>query len=179
MAEENDSPELHVARLFRLASHEVSQAVGAEPGTVDWFATPREGFVRPRTYWRAWKTCPEGLDDALAELEEARVARHADRALGVVMEGRLPEGYTAESGATTRIVSYRRFALEVSGISARIADHAAKYAAQGEPARHLPQPENAVLVLREWVQRGDTDLLLWGTRVSERIALVNHVAYEV
>jgi hypothetical protein len=118
MAEAEDSPELQVARLFRLAGHEVTQAVGEEPGTVDWFATPREGFVRPRTYWQAWRTCPERLDEALEALERARVAKHADRALGVVIEGGLTEGYAADlERKTANVLTFRRCVLEVSGIA--------------------------------------------------------------
>src|SRR5271170_2080467 len=119
--EEKDNPEIQVARLFQLADHEVTQSVGEEPGAVDWFATPREGFVRPRTYWQAWRTCPEDLDAALAALEQARVAKHADRALGVVIEGRLPDGYSMDltssaMGATT----LRRLALELAGVIAEV-----------------------------------------------------------
>src|SRR5262249_59624774 len=39
--DENEAPELRVARLFELAGYEVTQAVGASPGVVDWFATLR------------------------------------------------------------------------------------------------------------------------------------------
>jgi hypothetical protein len=40
-----------VAQVFEDAGYEVSQVVGAEPGTVDWFATRRTGFERPKTYF--------------------------------------------------------------------------------------------------------------------------------
>lgn len=178
MADEDDeAPEIAVAKLFRLAGHEVAQLAGAEPGTVDWFATPREGFVRPRTYWHVWRRCPERLDEALAGLERARVALHADRALGVAMEGGLPEGYAAESDAVTRVVSYRRLALDTGGISTRVMDHAASYAARGEPARYLTRGVESSL--EEWVQHGNEDLGLWGASWSEHLAVIDHVAYEV
>jgi hypothetical protein len=128
MANEEDSPELQVARLFRLAGHEVTQAVGEEPGTVDWFATPREGFVRPRTYFQVWVRCPERLDEALEGLERARVAKHADRALGVVMEGRLPEGYSADiATSTTAAITVKLLHLALADIPEMVREFVRAY----------------------------------------------------
>jgi hypothetical protein len=186
--QEKEAPELRVAKLFQLAGHEMTQAVGAEPGTVDWFATPREGFVRPRTYWRAWKTCPERLDEALAELEQARVARGADRALGVVMEGRLPEGYATDLGRVTGAISYRRLALEVSGIAARVRDQVSRYEAEEGPRLYLPirgrinaeETVEATAYIKEWAGTSAADsLLVVGQERLSWVIPVRHAAYEI
>jgi len=98
--------EQRVARLFEAADYEVAQAVGVEPGTVDWYATPRAGLVRPRTYWRVWHRAPADPEAAMTDLEQARIARKADRALAVLILGRLPEGYETDlHGRTSNIVT--------------------------------------------------------------------------
>lgn len=130
MSEQNEtgdtSPEQKVAWIFENTGHEVSRAVGLEPGTVDCFATLRAGLVHSRTYWKIWETCPAGLDATLAQLEQERQTRQADRALGVIMQGGLPAGYQTDfEGRATNAVTLRRLALELSGIAedARNATH--------------------------------------------------------
>ncbi|WP_437644195.1 sensor histidine kinase [Sorangium sp. So ce362] len=180
-----------VARLFEAADYEVSQAVGLEPGSVDWFATPRKGLVRPRTYFRVWMRCPEGFDAALAELDEKRRATAADRALGVVMEGgSLPPGYTADLRADVcAAISYRRLVLEVSGIADGIREHMKAYEAKGEPGRYLSRriddPEmgypDAVAWLKEWVSSRPTSstILLSYDDLTGRSAVVEQAIYEI
>ncbi len=178
-----------VARLFEAADYEVSQAVGLEPGSVDWFATPRKGPVRPRTYFRVWTRCPEDVDVALAELDDKRRATAADRALGVVMEGSLPPGYTADLRADPcAVLTYRRLVLEVSGIAGSVGEHVRAYGMNGEPARYLPRRiddrerahSDAVGWIKEWVRsRPTSPIILLSRHAADRSAVVEQVIYEI
>ncbi|WP_438014378.1 HAMP domain-containing sensor histidine kinase [Sorangium sp. So ce315] len=178
-----------VARLFEAADYEVSQAVGLEPGSVDWFATPRKGLVRPRTYFRAWTRCPEDIDAALAELHEKRRATAADRALGVVMEGSPPPGYTADLRTDVcAAISYRRLVLEVSGIADSVRERLKVSEAKGEPARYLPRRidsremgyPDAVAWIKEWVSSGPTSAaILIADELDECSAVAGQAIYEV
>jgi|SRR5580704_5993682 hypothetical protein len=90
------SEQQKVGKLFEATGYEVTQAVGLAAGEVDWFATPRAGLSRPKTYFVAWERCPEGFVEALADLERCRAARKADR---------------ADLGRGTEAVTYRRLAM--------------------------------------------------------------------
>jgi signal transduction histidine kinase len=187
--QEKEAPELQVAKLFQLAGYEVTQSVGAEPGTVDWFATPREGFVRPRTYWQTWKTCPERLDKAAAELEQARVVRQADRALGVVMEGRLPVGYAVDlTKGTTSAITLRRLGLELSGV----VDQVRRTVAAGDSAklddkwlrRRGIGPDGPIsdvaAYVAAWIEDEALEILaVLGARFSGRTTVVVQAMYHV
>ncbi|WP_437964586.1 HAMP domain-containing sensor histidine kinase [Sorangium sp. So ce260] len=178
-----------VARLFEAADYEVSQAVGLEPGSVDWFATARKGLVRPRTYFRVWTRCPEDIDVALAELDDKRWATAADRALGIVMEGSLPSRYAADLKADVcAVLSYRRLALEVSGIADSVREHVRTYEAKGEPGRYLPRRiENrdmgypdAVAWIKEWVSNKPTShLVLLSRDFIDVSTVVEQTIYEI
>ncbi|AKT38654.1 sensor histidine kinase [Chondromyces crocatus] len=107
-----------IAEVFRLAGFDVERGVGTEEGTVAWFAVPTSGFVRPRTLFRALPSPPDALDEALDALEGARKAMNADRAIGVVMSGELPEGYAPDlDGSACGIFTFREWFLTISGIT--------------------------------------------------------------
>jgi signal transduction histidine kinase len=187
--EEKDSPEIQVARLFRLAGHEVTQSVGEEPGAVDWFATPREGFVRPRTYWRAWKTCPDRLDEALSDLEQARIARHADRALGVAMEGLPPEGYRSDlASGTTNAVTYRELLLALAGITEQVREYVdsyeRSYAAPAYVSRRARIQQSgevdAVALIEKWAASEESsNLMICGTLFSGRTSVASEAMHRI
>ncbi|WP_437902881.1 HAMP domain-containing sensor histidine kinase [Sorangium sp. So ce327] len=178
-----------VARLFEAADYEVSQAVGLEPGSVNWLATPRHGLVRPRTYFRVLPRCPESIDAALAELAEKRRVTAADRALGVVMEGRLPPGYTADLRADVcAAISYHRLVLEVSGIADSVRKRMKAYETRGEPGRYLPRRiddremgyPDAVAWIKEWVSnRPTSSAVLLSNDLVDRSAVVEQAIYEI
>ncbi|WP_437973333.1 HAMP domain-containing sensor histidine kinase [Sorangium sp. So ce295] len=178
-----------IAGLFEAADYEVSQAAGREPGSVDWFATPRKGLVRPRTYFRVWTRCPDDIDMALAELDDKRRATAAERALGVVVEGGLQPGYTADLRADLcAVLTYRRLALEVLGIADSVREHVLAYTARGEPARYLPRRiddrerahPDAVGWIKEWVRsRPSSPIILLSRHETDRSAVVEQVIYEI
>ncbi|HWO21825.1 MAG TPA: HAMP domain-containing sensor histidine kinase [Kofleriaceae bacterium] len=181
--------EQRVARLFEAAGYEVSQTVGAEPGTVDWYATPRAGFVLPRTYWLVWYRAPADPQEAMKSLEEARVARKADRALAVLVSGRLPDGYEPDRhGRTSNMVTYRRFALEISGIADEVREHAKQYEQEYGDAfylRRTAQTRSGVVVdavdyIKEWAQRDRSgDLAVVGSIFSGRSVVIDRARYEI
>ncbi|MGK3992119.1 sensor histidine kinase [Sorangium sp. So ce1024] len=178
-----------VARLFEAADYEVSQAAGREPGSVDWFATPRQGLVRPRTYFRVWTRCPEGFDAALAELDEKRRATAAERALGVVMEGSPPAGYTADPRTDVcAAISFRRLVLEVSGIADGIRERMKAPEAKDEPGRYLPRRiddrdmgyPDAVAWIKEWVSGGPTSAaVVIADDLADCFAVVGQAMHEI
>lgn len=178
--------EQKIAKLFEAAGYDVSQAVGLDPGTVDWFATPRVGISRPKTYLVAWERCPDGLSAALEELEHARVARRAERALGVVIEGRLPEGYETDLGRTTEAITYRRLALEVTGIADWVRQYVKKYESyRGSylPRRGRPNSGESVVAaakyVKEWANLGKASILyVTGPKFSGRSMVIAHAMYE-
>jgi signal transduction histidine kinase len=177
-----------VGKLFEAAGYEVTQAVGLAAGEVDWFATPRAGLSRPRTYFAAWERCPEALPEALAELERARVARRADKALGVVMEGRLSEGYKTDFGRAAEVVTFRRLALEVSGIADRVREQVRAYEAEDGPSLYLPlrgrlqsgEDVDAAAYIKEWASEGTTDnlIIIYPYR-SSRLTPIRQASYEI
>ncbi|CAN95647.1 two component sensor kinase [Sorangium cellulosum So ce56] len=178
-----------VARLFEAADCDVSQAAGREPGSVDWFATPRKGLGRRRTYFRVWTRCPEDIDVALAELDDKRRATAADRALGVVMVGGLLPGYSADLEAgRCAVLTYRRLVLEVSGIADSVREHVLAYGARAEPALYLPRRvddrerayPDAVGWIKEWVRgRPTSPIILLSRHAADRSAVVEQVIYEI
>jgi signal transduction histidine kinase len=138
--QEKEAPEVEVAKLFQLAGYEVTQAVGAEPGTVDWFAVPREGLVRPRTYFRVWKRCPERLEDALDALEFMRVTLRADRALAIVLEGKLPAGYRANfMHEMTGAMTLRLLHLTLANVPEQVREFVQEYGRDVRHAMFLPR----------------------------------------
>jgi signal transduction histidine kinase len=181
--------EQRVARLFEAAGYEVAQAVGIEPGTVDWFATPSGGFVRPRTYWQIWERAPAEPGTAMSSLEQARIARKADRALAVLVSGTVPEGYETDlHGRTSNMVTYRRLALEISGIADEVRDHVKRYARDYGDAYYLPRRAqsrtgavvDAVDYIKEWAQadRSD-DLVVVSSPFEGRSAVIARARYEL
>ncbi|WP_437605744.1 HAMP domain-containing sensor histidine kinase [Sorangium sp. So ce834] len=178
-----------VARLFEAADYEVSQAVGLEPGSVDWFATPRQGLVRPRTYFRVWTRCPDGFDAALAALDQKRRVTAADRALGVVMEGSPPPGYAADLRTDVcAAISYRRLVLEVSGIADGIRERMKASEAKGEPGKYLPRRiddremeyPDAVAWIKEWASGGPTSAaIIISDDLADCFAVVGQAIHEI
>jgi len=134
------SPESKVAAVFREAGFEVEQRVGAEPGTVDWFAVPKTGFLRPRTYFATLLQPPEELESALAALDTRREATGADRAIGIVMEGSLPEGYEPDVvRRASNLLTFRRWFLEVAGLAEEARELVRSVEQAGEHDLYLPR----------------------------------------
>ncbi len=139
--------EVFIEALFEGADYRLETVVGRVLGTVDRFATPRKGLVRPRTYWVVFEQCPEDMAAALNALELARVERGADRAMGIVCQGSLPvdhagDIYPSKSG----LISLRRLALELFDIPAAVQEMV-----RGEP---IPNP-----YVRRRGRCNDTDIL--------------------
>ncbi len=183
------SPEQKVSWLFENTGYEVSQAVGLEPGTVDRFATLRAGLVHPRTYWKVWETCPTNMDEALWHLEQARQARQADRALGVVMQGGLPAGYqTNLEGRATNAITLRRLALELSGIADEVRDFTQRYEDSKQHQNYVPRQgrtQEGTLVdpvqhIEAWVRSGTPPTLVISGGVGiGKDTVVAHAMYRL
>ncbi len=183
------SAEQRVARLFEAAGYEVAQVVGIEPGTVEWYATPRTGLVRPRTYWRVWDRAPDDPEAAMAGLEQARIARKADRALAILLSGKLPEGYETDlHGRTSNMVTYRRLALEISVIADNVRKHVERYERDYGDAYYLPRTAqtrtgtvvDAVDYIKEWAQENRSeDLAVIGSTFGGRSAVIERARYEI
>ena len=181
--------EQRVARLFEAAGYEVSQAVGVEPGTVDWYATLRAGFVRPRTYWRVWDRAPADPEAAMLGLEQARIARKTDRALAILISGRLPEGYETDlHGRTSNLVTYHRLALEISGIADEVRTYVRQYERDYGDAFYLPRSAqtrtgevvDAIDYIKKWSQSGRSgDLAVIGSAFSGRSVIIERARYEI
>jgi signal transduction histidine kinase len=183
------SAEQRIARLFEAAGYEVAQVVGVEPGTVDWYATPRAGFVRPRTYWLVWDRAPSDSEAATSGLEQARIARKADRALAILISGKLPEGYETDlHGRTSNMVTYRRLALEISAIADNVRKHVERYERDYGDGYYLPRAArtrtgavvDAIDYIKEWAQ-GDrnSDLLVTGSAFVGRSTVIERARYEI
>ncbi len=181
--------EQRVARLFEAAGYEVAQVVGVEPGTVDWYATPRAGFVRPRTYWLVWDRAPADPGVAMSGLEQARIARKADRALAILISGKLPEGYETDlHGRTSNMVTYRRLALEISDIADEVRKHVKRYEREHGESYYLPRTAltragtgaDAIDYIKEWAQ-GDRsgDLAVIGSTFGGRSTVIERARYEI
>lgn len=172
MEEDRRTPpslEARVTEVLEACDYEVQQAVGLEQGVIDWFATPRSGFIRPRTYFRVLPRSPEDLNETLAELESARVARKADRAVAIVMSERLPGGYAPDLvGRTSNVLTFRRWLLEISGIAehARQRAQPSKQERRGQTylSRRGRLADGAVVPLEPfieaWVDRPDRPMLV-------------------
>lgn len=118
---QGQDPQEFVAQVYRVAGFEVERRVGAEPGAVAWFAIAATGFPRTRTFFRVLPTVPADLERELSELTAICLATGADRAIGIVWQGELPEDYepdlaTANSSA---LFTFRQWFLEVAGIADR------------------------------------------------------------
>jgi len=133
---ERSAPEDVLADFFRQADYDVEVRVGNEPGKVDRIATPRTGFVRPRTYFMALAGPPDDLDASLDQLEEARGHSGADRAVAVLMNGALPAGYEPDlTNRTSNLLTLKRWFLEVS----EMADELREWASADEDTPYLPR----------------------------------------
>lgn len=175
--------EHQIAEAFRRADYEAHPSVGAEPGTLDWFAMPKTGLVRAKTYFVAWPKAPERLDEALGALEHKRVALGADRALAVIFEGTTPPEAVRDLGAL-QVLSYRRLVLELSGIADHVRASVREHEQQGSSRWFLPRKAktaegsvvDAVEFLERWVEgRPDAPLAI----VVEGDKDISSVTYEV
>lgn len=111
-------PQEKVAAVFSLAGYEVERRVGAEPGTVDWFAVRWTGNVRSMLLFCVLPSPPESPEAAVVNLEGRRRATRADRAIGIILKGTLPVGVAADVAVRpSTLVTFRRWFLEISGIS--------------------------------------------------------------
>ncbi len=177
-----------VTWLFENTGYDVSQAVGEEPGTVDYFATARTGVVRPRTYWKVWEMCPSALETALEELERERRRHQADRALGIVMQGGLPAGYRVDfTGRATNLITVRRLALELSGVADEVRDFVEDYESRWGPQHYVPRRgrlQNGEVVALEqhiesWVRTGKQQtLLITGSPGVGKRTAIRHAMYQ-
>ena len=129
-----------VAAVFRESGYGVEQRVGRAEGTVDWFAVPKTGFVRPRTYFRTLPEPPEDVGAALAKLEDDREETGADRAIAIVMAGGLPPGCEFDlAGRTANLITFRRWLLEVSGIVDELREYIDDFERSGLHVAYLPR----------------------------------------
>lgn len=177
-----------VTWLFENTGYDVSQAVGEEPGTVDYFATARTGVVRPRTYWKVWETCPSALETALEQLERERHRHHADRALGIVMQGTLPAGHLVDfTGRATNVITVRRLALELSGVADEVREYVEEYESRWGAQHYVPRrgrlQTGEVVDLAQhiasWVREGTQQvLLIIGTPGVGKSTAIRHAMYQ-
>ncbi|MDC0749863.1 sensor histidine kinase [Polyangium mundeleinium] len=118
--ETDGDPQEAVAQVYRAAGFEVERRVGDAPGTVEWFASST-GFPRVRTYFRVLPKVPEDLARELAELTAICQVTGSDRAIGIVLEGELPEGYEPNLATATSaaLITVRQWVLEVTGIATK------------------------------------------------------------
>ncbi|WP_437668845.1 sensor histidine kinase [Sorangium sp. So ce131] len=134
------SPQEKAAAIFREADFEVEQRVGVTPGTVDWFAVPRTGFIRPRTYFRALTQPPEDPDAVLAELEAAREATEADRAVAIIMAGSLPRGYEPDlARRRSNLLTFRRWIFEILDVRQELQGFVQSHERSHQGAPYLPR----------------------------------------
>lgn len=184
-----ESPEHQVAELFRFGRHEVSQAAGDEPGTVDWFATLQTGLFRPKTYWRTLSLCPSDIEGALKALEKKRASTGADRAIAIVMEGEIPKGYEADlASSAVGVLTLRRFAFEITGVMDDLRKYVNSYEANEEDKLYLtrkvrdrpegPDSTEAVTYIEHWIQTSDRAILsIVGPYGSGRATVIEHTQY--
>jgi len=103
--------------LFEACGYTVSEQVGAVPGSVDRFATPRHGLMPPRTWWTVVPRFPEDLAEANERLDLARDEVGADRALAIVTDEPTPALYTPDLvGGVANHVSLRVLAFHLAGV---------------------------------------------------------------
>lgn len=181
-------PEDEVAELLRAAGHELTESVGIRPGEVWGFARPTTGLMRPRTLWQVWPERPADWSAALAALEQVRMEAGADRALAVLWEGALPEGYATDlEQRTTTAITLRRLALELAGVPRLVRDAVRAYEGEEGPRYFLqrrgtvdgePVEDAAGYVVR-WSQ-GDEERVLVLEGDEEGIEMViREAAYRV
>lgn len=156
-------PELEVSTVFLWAGYDVLPAVGAEPGTVDLFAVPRTGLVRPKTYFTVWPTAPEDLHGAVEILEQRRMALGADQAMAIVTSGPAP-AVSPHAGEHIQVLTLRRLVLELSGIADKVRRLVKLREIVGQSELFMPRKGktsdgaivDAVEVLVAWVNAGPT-----------------------
>lgn len=118
-----DSADVHqtIAAVFDQAGYDVSQRVGTELGSVDWFATRRIGFDRTKTYFVIMSACPADIAMTLTALEEKRLSYGADRAVAIVAnEELLPNNEHDLGNQTTSILTVREFVIRLSDLEASV-----------------------------------------------------------
>lgn len=181
-------PEDEVAELFRAAGQELTESVGARPGEIWRFARPTTGLMRPRTLWQVWTERPADWSAALAALEQVRVEAGADRALAVLWEGTLPEGYTTDlEQRTSTVITLRRLALELAGVPRQVRDVVRAYEREEGPRYFLqrrgtvdgePVEDVAGYVVR-WSQRDEERVLVLEGDEEGIEMVIREAAYRV
>jgi signal transduction histidine kinase len=162
-------PELEASTVFRKAGYDVQPAVGAEPGTVDWFAVPRTGLVRPKTYFTTWPTAPGDMRGAIDKLEQRRQTLGADQAMAIISSGSAPVGAAGADGRV-QVLTLRRLVLELSGIADKVRRFVDLHGSEDQPEWFLPRKGrmsdgavvDAVEFLVTWVNSGPTTTLFVG-----------------
>lgn len=186
-AEAAGSPEERIAELYRRAGFEVRRAVGESQGSLVWLATPTRGSQRSTTLFRALPAAPDEPRRWLTELEATRRAIGAEQALGVVLEGPVPSIDAREvtpSHAHARLITFRRWLLEVSGIAAYVRELIRRYERSDLATFYVPrrarlgQSEvDAELVLEDWIERGnDRSMIIAGPITSGKTRFLLHAA---
>jgi len=181
-------PEDEVAELFRSAGQELTEAAGNQPGEVWRFARPTGGVVRPRTLWQVWVDRPADWSAALASLEETRVAAGADRALAVLWEGPLPEGWSTDlERHRSTAITLRRLALELAVVPERVRKDVEDYEQQEGPKYFLrrrgivngtPVDDIAAYIV-EWSQSDEPRSLALVGKGTGREVVVQEAAYRI
>lgn len=177
-----------ISALFTDAGHEIEEIVGDEPGSVLRFARPTSGLMRPRTLWTVWDRCPEGLDEALDELESLRQQHGAERALGIVLHGPLEPGYRTDlERFAVNAITLRLFFFELSGLAQDLRRLAESSEAEPwHPAQIIPRTAmtedghsgDAVEIIEDWLDNGATQhLVINGPDGAGKRTLIRHIAY--
>ena len=187
MTTEVQPHEQDVVRLFQSAGYDVEQAVGAELGTIEWYAVQRSGMIRTRTLWRIWDGIPDDFEGALAAIERKRLESGADRALAVLVEGALPEPYQTELyGRTTNAITYRRLSLEMLGLAeivrgyVRRDERGAMHYLPRRARNAAGETVDPVAYISEWVQSDRPgELTIVGPEESGRTTVLDRVRHEL
>lgn len=177
-----------VREIFEAAHYEISEAVGERPGEVLFFAEEPQRVARLRIYWEVWERCPGELGIALDALDQRRIHLGADRALAVLAQGHLPEGYRHDLHARrVNAFTLRRLAFEMLGVFQNLRTRGAASAeASHHPDQFLPRRlvtergdvVDAVEYLESFLDRDAPWLLLVkGELGTGRSTLLAHLAY--
>ena len=127
--------------VFERAEYDVEELADSRPGIKVGLARPSKGLVRAATYWEIWPNCPKQLKPALLRLETQRKRHDAERALGIVLGGGLPDNYSTDLDAQpVNVITRRRLYFELSGLADELRTQAkADKVSPGHPTNFIPR----------------------------------------
>lgn len=109
--------EKRVREIFAAARHKIVEVVGERPGEVVFFAEDPRRTARLLIHWVVWERCPEDFDAALEALDQESARLGADRAIAVIAQGNLPDGYRHDlHGRHVNAFTVRRLMFELLGV---------------------------------------------------------------